>query len=186
MSSNTALSTGPRTRSRSRFTLPSDAGDSSADESLPTDVTQMRAQFEKTPGRLPVAMTPNMTTPGMTPARNGKVTAIDPLRDRLEGDDGVVGGKQISPGLIQLRQTPGMNETVEFKIQISSNNKQTSHFWAGSIVRFLLTTHKLGKLALPPVPVPPVISVLVRYQYSALIQGVLSTKDPTVICCQHG
>lgn len=119
MSSNSALSTGPRTRSRSCVTLPSDAGDSSADESLPTDVTQMKAQFEKTPGRLPIAVTPGMMAPGMTPARNGKVTAIDPLRDRLEGDSGTVGGKQISPGLRQLRQTPGMRQ-VNLKFEVAT------------------------------------------------------------------
>ncbi len=62
-----------------------------------------RAQFEKTPGRLPIAMTPIVT-----PARSSKVTAIDPLRDRLqEEDDSIIGEKQVSPGLKQLRQTPG-------------------------------------------------------------------------------
>ncbi|XP_072037515.1 uncharacterized protein [Amphiura filiformis] len=108
MSSSKTGSTGRRRRSRRHITLPSGEGaDSSQDESLevlqPLDVTQIRAQFEKTPGRLPIAMTPMRT-----PARNGKVTAIDPLRDRLQSEDDIINGeKQISPGLKQLRQTPG-------------------------------------------------------------------------------
>lgn len=104
-----------RTRSQLHLKTPSDDSASSQDESPPMDVSQMRAQFEKTPGRLPIAMTPRMKTPARTPARTpvrigngGVVSAIDPLRDRLEIDEVGDGGKKISPGLRQLRQTPGM------------------------------------------------------------------------------